>query len=260
MTPNSTIQKGSLLFKDGKIIAAGSNIKLPENTVTHEKPRANIFILPSSNFTPTFGLAGKKGQRRRRSTQYTPDRQGYYWSDHILSDYSSLADYKYKKEEAASYRKAGFGVVNTHRPEGIHRGTGLLVALNDNQNDATRLIDEKPPSNYRLQKVVSRNQYYPGSIMGAMALLRQFFHDANWYAKGGAKNKDLAIEAFNRIKNLPAVFEANNKLDVARAVKIGQEFNLPFIVTANGREYEHLQASKRFGCTTPCSPSFSKSI
>ena len=37
--------------------------------------------------------------------------------------------------------------------------------------------------------------------MGAMALLRQFFHDADWYAKGGAKNKDLAIEAYNNIKS-----------------------------------------------------------
>ena len=245
VTPNSTIQKGSLLFKDGKIIAAGNNIKLPKNTVTHEAKGKHIY--PSFiELHSTFGMAGKKSQRRRRSTQYTPDREGYYWSDHILSDYSSLADYKYKKEEAAGYRKAGFGVVNTHRPEGIHRGTGLLVALNDNQNDATRLIDEKATQQLSFTKSSLSNQYYPGSIMGAMALLRQFFHDANWYAKGGAKNKDLAIEAFNRIKNLPAVFEANNKLDVARAAKIGQEFNLPFIVTANGKEYEHLQTLKDY--------------
>lgn len=88
VTPNSTIQKGSLLFKDGKIIAAGSNIKLPENTVTHEAKGKHIY--PSFiELHSTFGLAGKKRQRRRRSTQYTADRQGYYWSDHILSDYSS---------------------------------------------------------------------------------------------------------------------------------------------------------------------------
>ena len=57
----------------------------------------------------------------------------------------------------------------------IHRGTGLLVALNDNQNDATRLIDEKATQQLSFTKSSLSNQYYPGSIMGAMALLRQFF-------------------------------------------------------------------------------------
>ena len=68
------------------------------------------------------------------------------------------------------------------------------------------------------------------------------------------QKKDLAIEAYNNIKKLPAIFEANNKLDVARAAKIGQEFDLPFVVTANGREYEHLQALKDFDASllVPC--------
>ena len=31
--------------------------------------------------------------------------------------------------------------------------------------------------------------------MGAMALIRQFYHDLDWYSQGGVKEKDLAIEA-----------------------------------------------------------------
>ena len=60
----------------------------------------------------------------------------------------------------------------------------------------------------------------------------------HWYKKGGAKNTDLALEAHNKNAGLPAVFEAKNKLDVARAAKIGKEFKLPFIITASGKEYE----------------------
>ena len=80
--------------------------------------------------------------------------------------------------------------------------------------------------------------------MGAMALLRQFFHDAEWYKKGGAKNTDLALQAHIDNAGLPAIFEAKNKLDVARAAKIGKEFKLPFIITASGKEYEQLSSLK----------------
>ena len=31
--------------------------------------------------------------------------------------------------------------------------------------------------------------------MGSMALIRQFFHDLEWYSEGQAKKKDYAIEA-----------------------------------------------------------------
>ena len=103
---------------------------------------------------------------------------------------------------------------------------------------------KKPPSNYRLQKVVSRTNIIQVQLWERWHYCVNFSTMQTGMQKGGAKNKDLAIEAYNRIQNLPAIFEANNKLDVARAVKIGQEFNLPFIVTANGREYEHLQVLK----------------
>ena len=221
-----------MLVKEGKIVAIGQTVKLPNNTVVHDAMGKHLY--PSFiELHSTFGFPAQKNRSRRRSVQYTADREGYYWSDHIRSEYNSIADYSYKKDAAANYRKAGFGVVSTHRPEGIHRGTGVLVALNDQENDAQRLIDDKATQHLSFAKSSLSNQYYPGSIMGAMALLRQFFHDARWYAKGGAKNKDLSIEAYNQIKNLPAIFEANNKLDVARAAKIGQEFNQKFIVNAN---------------------------
>lgn len=259
LNPTTTLENGTLLVKEGKIVAVGQTVKLPNNTVVHDAMGKHLY--PSFiELHSTFGFPTQKNRSRRRSVQYTADREGYYWSDHIRSEYNSIADYSYKKDAAANYRKAGFGVVSTHRPEGIHRGTGVLVALNDQENDAQRLIDDKATQHLSFAKSSLSNQYYPGSIMGAMALLRQFFHDAHWYAKGGAKNKDLSIEAYNQIKNLPAIFEANNKLDVARAAKIGQEFNQKFIVTANGREYEHLQALKDFDATLLVPVAFPKAF
>ena len=39
-------------------------------------------------------------------------------------------------------RKQGFGVVNAHQPNGIHRGTGMVIALNDMQNDNYRILSK----------------------------------------------------------------------------------------------------------------------
>ena len=243
-SPNKTIENGTLLFKEGKIVAMGKTVSLPQNTQVHDLSGKHLY----SSFIEmhsSFGLNNKETNARRgRSTQYENKREGFYWNDHMISDYNSIEDYNYDKTAAEAYRKAGFGVVNAHRAEGIHRGTSVLVALNDQKSDAQRLIDDAAAQHYSFSKSSLSGQYYPGSIMGAMALLRQFFHDADWYKNGGAKNTDLALEAHNKNAGLPAVFEAKNKLDVARAAKIGKEFKLPFIITASGKEYEHLNALK----------------
>ena len=86
----------------------------------------------------------------------------------MISDYNSIEDYSYQKGEAAmSYRKAGFGVVNAHRAEGIHRGTSVLVALNDQENDAQRLIRRKQLHNIiLLQKANSLVSIIPALLWG----------------------------------------------------------------------------------------------
>ena len=242
-SPAKTISNGQLLFKDGKIIAVGNDITLPANTVIHDYSGKHIYASFVELYT-NFGFKETPKKRGYRSTVYQGNRPGYYWNDHILSDYRSIDDYSYTPAKAKKLRKQGFGVVNTHRSEGIHRGTGMLVALNDEASDALRLLDESSTQHLSFTKSSLSSQYYPGSIMGAMALLRQFFHDAKWYANNGAKTKDLSIEAFNKIKKLPAIFEAKNKLDVARAAKIGNEFGMPLMITASGREYEHISTLK----------------
>jgi hypothetical protein len=47
--------------------------------------------------------------------------------------------FKYDNSKAEELLKAGFGVVNTHIPDGIAQGTGALVALN-NEDQGIRLL------------------------------------------------------------------------------------------------------------------------
>jgi imidazolonepropionase-like amidohydrolase len=243
-SPNTVLKNATLLERNGVIIQVGKEVEIPENTRIYDMTGLHMyssFIDLNSNFgvkTP-IRVSGSS-----RSSQYKGNRDGYYWNDHILSDYNSLEHYIYNKKQAEEYRNIGFGVVNTYRANGIHQGTSMLVALSDVLPDRNRLIDTKAAEHFSFIKSFTSNQSYPSSVMGTMALIRQFYHDSKWYEQGNADNKDLAIEAALEQKMLPKVFDSDDKLNTLRAVKIGKEINLDFIVLGSGQEYELLKELK----------------
>ena len=246
MNPLQKLDNGMLLIENGKIKAVGTALSIPQNAVVIDFKEKHLY--PSFvELHSDFGIPALKSKSSgRRSVQYNANRKGYYWNDHIIPDYNSSTDFKYDSKKAKELRAAGFGVVNTHRKEGIHRGSSVLVALNDVQDNGYRMIEDRAAQHLSFKKSNTSGQYYPGSIMGAMALIRQVYHDAAWYSNGGAKNKDLALEALNKNQKLPSIFETSNKLDVARAAKIGKEFGKKYIIKAHGTEYEQLSTLKKF--------------
>ena len=243
ISPTEVLEDATLLEQNGKIIAVGKNVSIPKNTRIFDK--SGLHLYPSFvEINSSFGIATPKRNSSGRSAQYDPNRQGYYWNDHIISDYSSFSDYSYDAKEADALRKAGFGTVNSHRADGIHRGTSTLVVLSDELQDQDRILNIKAAEHFSFQKSVTSNQSYPSSVMGAMALLRQFYYDSRWYEQGNAEHKDLALEAALSQKNLPKIFYADDKLNTLRAAKIGQEMELPFKIVASGQEYELLRELK----------------
>ena len=245
---NGMITNGTLIEKDGKIINIGVNLNLPNNSVVYDLK--GQYIYPSFIEThSSFGV--KKPQRKSsgRSSQYEPSRNGYYWNDHILSDYNSFRDYNYNQKEAKGYRDIGFGVVNSHRNDGIHRGTSFAISLIDGQNESYRVLSQKTAEHYSFSRSLTSGQSYPSSTMGAIALIRQLHYDSDWYSQGESISKDLAIEAIIKNKELPKFFDANDKLNVYRAAKLSKEFNLNFIIKGSGKEYENVRELKKFSNT-----------
>jgi hypothetical protein len=64
--------------------------------------------------------------------------------------------------------------------DGIARGTGSLIALN-NSDKTNRLLTAKVSNHFGFSRSATSNQAYPSSLMGMMALLRQVNHDLKWY-------------------------------------------------------------------------------
>ncbi len=244
ISPVKKVKKAILLIKDGKIIEAGKSVSIPKNTVIVDLE--GKFVYPSFiESYSTFGV--EKPQRKqtgRRPPQYDASRTGYYWNDHIMPENNTLSYFEYDEKTAEKFRKAGFGVVNTHYPNGIARGSGALISLLDDDTQNSRVLNDVSGQFFSFSKSVTSRQMYPTSLMGAMALLRQFFYDAQWYEKGLSQTKDLSIEAYLKNKNTVHFFEAGNKYNDLRADQIGDLFNINFVLLGGGDEYEDIQDVK----------------
>ncbi|WP_304143962.1 amidohydrolase family protein [Mesoflavibacter zeaxanthinifaciens] len=244
ITPTQIVNNGTLLIKDGKVVASGNNVSVPKNAVTVDVSGKTIY--PS--FIETYSDFGMKpvenASSNRQSPQYDASRDGFYWNDHIRPDQNALDFLDFDSKKAEKLRKAGFGVVNSHIDDGIIQGTGVLVTLAPEGSDATRLLDEKLGQFYGTSKSKTSRQMYPTSLMGTMALLRQVNLDADWYAKGNIKEKDRALEAFNANKNEIQILNASSKENVLRFDKIGDQFNTQYVFVAGGDEYEWIKDIK----------------
>ncbi|WP_103070288.1 amidohydrolase family protein [Aquimarina sediminis] len=245
-TPDSQIKNGTLIIQKGKIIQVGNNIPTPSNSVIIDLKGKHIYASFIDPFT-NFGIEKPKrkgGGFFSGNPQYGASREGYYWNDHIRPETNALSHFKYDAKKATEYIKEGFGVLNTHMPDGIVRGTGLLVALNNKGTEGDRLLSDRSAQFLSFSKSNKSKQLYPTSLMGAIALLKQTYYDASWYASGNANNKDLSLEALNRNKDLPQIFEAGSRINGFRADKIGDQFNTQYILLGGGDEYARIDNVK----------------
>jgi len=246
VSPTEVLDNATLLIKDGKVVRVGKSVNIPKNTTTVNLSGKTIYPSFIDIYT-TFGVA--KPKRGGNGPQYGAGRSGFYWNDHVMPEQDVMASFKYDAKSASAMHKLGFGVVNTHMPDGIVRGTGALIALNNNADNSLRVVDGETSQHLSFSKSVTSRQSYPSSIMGSMAMLRQMYDDAKWYAAGNIKTKDLSLEALNGNKNLLQIFEAGSRANLMRADKVGDAYNIQYTIVGGGDEYERISEIKGTNAT-----------
>ena len=243
--PGEIIEKGTLLIRKGKVVRVGSRVEIPENSVLIDLEGKNVY--PS--FIDVFSGFGIKmppaPEQASRSSQYDSKRQGYYWNEHVMPETEAISRFEYDQGQAEKYLKQGFGLVNSHVQDGIVRGSGVLVALNNSGTDNKRVLDARSGQYLSFRKSRYSEQSYPTSLMGSMALLRQLYHDSAWYDQGGIEGTDLSLQAFSRNRDLAQIFDAGGKSNVLRADGIADAFGLSYTLLGGGDEYEQIEQIKK---------------
>lgn len=237
------IDKGTLLIANGKVVSCGLNVIIPKNTIIIDLKGKSIYPSFIDLYT-SFGVEKPKPSvMPGQGPTYDTKKSGFYWNEHIKSETNAIDVYKYDKPKAEEFLKAGFGVVLSHQQDGIARGTGFLVALN-NDDARNRIVEPQITNHFGFTKSATSNQSYPGSLMGMMALIRQLYLDTEWYKNGNSTTKDASIEAVIKNEKLVQIFASEDKLNSLRAAKIAKEFKINFVLKGLGNEFERIEEIK----------------
>ncbi len=243
------IEGATLVIRKGKIEACGQNAVVPKDAVVTDCSGKTIYPSFLDIYAAGYGLPAPKAEGAapaQRPQEYSNKKGAYAWNEALKPEFNAGETFATDQKAAEEWRKAGFGALLTHRPDGIARGTGAMIVLSDEREHDMILIPRAV--NYLSFRKGTSTQDYPSSLMGCIALIRQTYLDADWYKAAGFKEeKNLSLDAWNAVQGLPQIFEAGDKLDVLRIAAIGQEFGKKYIVKTNGDEYQRLNEIKASG-------------
>ncbi len=245
------IENGTLLYEHGVIVAVGENVQIPDGTTIINAHGHTIypgFVDPVAE----YGLEIEKSDRRsrNRTPQYEAERVGAEaWNDAIHAEKDWVEYFKPDSSAADRYRSQGFVAVRTGREDGIFRGRSAVVSLSEGLPNN---IIIRPHACHSLSFSKGNSpQEYPSSLMGIIALIRQMYYDVDWYQqahRAWERNQrqpmpefNAAIEALARDAGDPVFFHVNDDLDLLRAARLGDEFDLPLTLVGSGYEYRRAQ-------------------
>lgn len=240
----TVLSRGQLLIHNGIIVASGTSVQAGDTVVRIDMQGRFIypaFVEPISH----FGMPEKSPSPTK--PDYESTRPGSYgWNDALRCEQSAASALHYSDESAARYRKAGYACVQTHVPDGISRGSACVVQLYPaNENE---LVLNAASSHVLHFDKGSSSQFYPSSLMGSIALLRQTFLDGIQYDQAiRPLEHNLSLEHWRTLQSLPQLFVAGSPHNLLRASSLLSEFGIRGMLVGDGREYQRADAIRRTG-------------
>ncbi|MEY4458835.1 MAG: hypothetical protein RIT38_40 [Bacteroidota bacterium] len=239
----TTIEKGTLVIKQGKIVAVGAAVEIPKEAIIVDCNGKFIypsFIDPLTDYGANTPKRGAAGFNFGAPAQFLSNKAGAYnWNQAIKPEVNAVESFSMDEAVATSFRNNGYGVVFTHVKDGIVRGTGAVVTLASTNENKT-ILKTKAAQVFSFDKGTS-TQSYPSSLMGSIALLRQTYLDAKWYAtKPASEGVNLSLDAFNANAGLPQIFVADDKWSTLRADRIAKEFGTQYIIRGGDNGYQRI--------------------
>jgi len=231
---------GEILIYKGRIMAIGdvSEDGTPANTIIYERPGKHIY--PSFiELNSEYGVEEKTDKESSKGPSYErKENKSTYWNEAFHPEANAFNRFKPNEKEANKLLKMGFGIALTHNQDGIGRGTSSLVLIGE--DEANEMVLAEEAAQHFSFKKGSSTQDYPSSLMGAIALIRQAFYDAEWYPSAKQKETNVSLQALIDQRALPLIFEANEADDIIRIQRIAKEFDLEVIVAGTGDAYQVL--------------------
>ncbi len=237
------MENATLVVKDGKVVSVGVKTPIPAGAVVQNLD--GQWIYPSFIETySNYGMPEVKSSEWNPRPQLESKKEGaFHWNESIHPEVNAADHFTMDSKKAESMMKAGFGATLSHVNDGIVRGSATLVLLGaENENQA--IINDKSAAIFSFQKGHSK-QTYPSSMMGSIALLKQTYHDLEWYQYNQEDGKiNNSFEAMGVLQNLPQFFDTRDPLEAIRADLVGDQFDVQYVFYGSGSEYQRIEELK----------------
>lgn len=240
--PGTVIEHATVLINDGVITAVGADVTIPTGARTWDIEGHTVY-------------AGLIDAAVLVETKPGPDGPGDHWNKRVHPQLVMAEQGQPDAKLRKSLRELGFSVAAVYPDKGIFRGSGAVLALAEQDADVLA---------YQASVAMAlgfdhgggwSNATYPGSLMGAIAVLRQTLLDAQWYAacqnvydKHPEGNeppmRSVALEALSDViaRRQSVLIDIDTELNASRAMRIADEFNLKMTLLGTGLEFRALPA------------------
>lgn len=248
-----TIEKGTVVVRDGLIEAVGVNAKAPADAQVFDGNGLTVYPGFFDTLTnlglqaprPATPAPGGVAVTTAAAVQQSAAQSNSNYPAGLRAEETAADDLRSGEAQFENNRNAGFTTVLTVGRTGIFNGQSALISLAG--DSASAMLIKSPVAHHVSFGTVGGGQY-PGSLLGTFSAMRQMFHDAQrlqemqkMYAANpnGLKRPDAdktleaLIPALNR--QIPVVFNANREIEIIRALDFAKEFNLRAII-AGGQE------------------------
>lgn len=244
--PGRTIENATIVIRDGVIVSVRAGGAVPDGAREWKCDGLTIYPGLIEAHLPVDAPA--------------PDRNapGRHWNDKVMPQRSALQGVGVDARTREALRRLGFTTAAIVPRGGVFRGTGAVVSLSDDpamgESSRQALVDHAFDT-VALESSGWGARTYPGSQMGAIALIRQTLLDAQWrdadlthFSKNtGSRTRPAPADALDALvrgmkESRPLFFPVNNELEALRAHKIAREFDRRAIIAGSGGEFRRLDA------------------
>ncbi|MDT5269870.1 MAG: hypothetical protein QOH49_2056 [Acidobacteriota bacterium] len=256
----ATIERGTVVIRDGLIAAVGANVSAPPDARTIDGTGLTVYpglidsstslAIPRPTPAPTTGggggFAGLFGQTAPSAVSPNSTQPPGLQPEILAADIIRPGG-----PEVEAARNAGITAAQTAPRGNVFLGQSAVINLAG--DTPQQMIVRTPVALYVGLNPIGQGQY-PGSLMGVFASVRQMLLDARRFREANEiyernprgirrpeQDKSLAALLPVLARQMPVVMQADRAREIERALDLAQEFNLNLVING-GMEADRVAA------------------
>jgi imidazolonepropionase-like amidohydrolase len=258
LAPGRVLENATLVMREGRIVSVEAGTRVPAGALARDMGGKTLFPgfieLSSTVGLPkdmrAGGIAGGGGGGGRGMAQGAPAHQqqldqpgARHWNKRVRPELSVAQRLEINAEETKALRGLGFTAALAAPEAGLFAGQSALLSLRD--GTGKDLLLREAVAQHLAFDFAFGNEY-PGSLMGAIALIRQTLLDADWQRRQreikARIEANQALDALQPLlgKRQGGFFRLGDELDFGRADALRREFGLDLVYLGSGYEYRVL--------------------